>query len=86
MTLFLFFEKKVVIQMQGILIINTSPIHRPCQHRTPELTPEKVNITVLLLIITTLHITPQKASFFKFKHEPEVTNDSCNMLFDTNHF
>lgn len=26
------------------------------------------------------------ASFFKFKHEPEATNDSCNVLFDTNHF
>lgn len=40
-------------------------------------------------IIMTLCIPPSHrspASFFKFKHEPEMTNDSCNTLFDTNHF
>lgn len=39
--------------------------------------------------MATLHIVPpdhSPASFFKFKREPEMTNDSCNVLSDTNHF
>lgn len=86
---YLFCEKWLLSQYKVFSWLILSPSILLYQNWTPELTPKKVNITILLLIITTLRIMPphhSPESFFKFKCEPEMTNDSCNTLFDTNHF
>lgn len=83
------FREKTVIQYKVFSLAAVPQSIPLCRNGTPERTPAKVNTTVLLLILTTPHIMPSHqspASFFKLKHEPEMTNDSCNALSDTNHF